>query len=396
MEGMSMAQTDRAKTFSEFTRKFQDSFWWAAPLSVIADVVAILSLGYKQQSIPAGASQAEHRIWGPVTISDAVFLTGLFTLLIIVSIVYLSIILSKMRGDLWPYIFGSFLVLILVWFYFRLWLGEYGWLWVLLAFVFICGIATYLFSKTPGIDDFLRTGCIVSMLTLVVLTVFLLISVGAPNKIVTTMNSIPTVVQNDAMSNQPPQQTELVQVVTQSLPTRAANYIPYDLAKEKWFPAPLEIWAGLFAGEIGEVANQDVPGVDARRLELFQSWGRITSYQRFYSQGEGCNSKDIQSVYIQIIFFQSSAGSKSFFDWAHEGVTVKFVETMGENAYIYSWSDDESGCQNDYVSTTFQRYNVIARARVSAVAEKMDYESIESLSLSIARMIDERLKSALE
>ena len=385
-----MVHADNGKASSDFKKNFQDSFWWAAPLSVTADLIAIFGLfSLKQQSLinqqstPPGIPYAEPRIFGLITISDAVVLTGFVTLLIIVSTIYLSISLSQVRGDLWPYIFGSFLILVLGWFYFRLWLGEYGWIWILWALVLICGIATYLLSSAKLFAEIYRVGCTVATISLVILTVFLIVSTGAWSRLLNRINSPSTVSQDTHFPKPPGQRSESTPASTQTpgtendppfVPSSGENYIPYTLPRDTWFPLPLDIWDGLFAGSIEEVANEDVSGNDTGKLELFQSWGRITSYQRFYSHPDRCNSEDIQAVYIQIIFFQSSEGSKSFFNLGNEGATVKFVKSVGDNAYIYSWSDPDSGCQNDYVSTTFQRYNVIARARVGAIAEKMDYE----------------------
>jgi hypothetical protein len=117
--------------------------------------------------------------------------------------------------------------------------------------------------------------------------------------------------------------------------------------------------ACLFTGDIAEVTNETA------------SWG---------------NDDDLK-------LFQSS---ESFFDCANEGASVKFVDTVGDSAYSYYENKVENGCQIAFVSTTFQRYNGIARARVNSMEGKTGDEATESLSLKTARCNDERLKSEVK
>ncbi len=205
---------DNSKITPEFKRKFQESFWWAAPISVAADLIAIWSLfNFKQQSIDAqpvytpGIIYSETKVFGIIGISDAIVLTGFFTVFIIVSTIYLAITASKSRGDLWPSIWGTFLSLLVVWSYFRLWLGEYGWLLILLAFVVIAIVITILLFNTTTISDTFRVGCVLITAVLVVITIFLVITTGAMNQFMSTRNSHQPESTNN-VPNQPPTQNQ--------------------------------------------------------------------------------------------------------------------------------------------------------------------------------------------
>jgi hypothetical protein len=149
---------------------------------------------------------------------------------------------------------------------------------------------------------------------------------------------------------------------------------------------------GLADGEISEVTNENASWGNTDRLKFFQTLGRITSYEKFYSHPAGCNSSDIKGVYIQIMFFQSRDGSQRFYDWAHESVNVKFVDVVGDNAYIYIENQNEDICRSATASVTFQRYNVIVRARVSVLDGTLDENSIETVALLIGDFIDQRIK----
>ena len=389
-----------AKPEDGFKRKFEQFFLWASPLGLIADLISIWGLvNFRNQTVAQQIQSpspiyAEPKVFGFLVISDAIVLTGLVTLFIIVSTIYGSVLLARSQENLWPYIWGSFIVLILSWSYFRLWLGEYGWIWILLAFVLISVITTYLLFNMELVRPDFGLGCVIATLTLVILTIFLIATTGAWNRISNYIDSVsPAATQTINTHGQPTQQPEMVlpTVVTEGIPFQ--SYVPYELPAENWFPAPSEIGEGLYAGNVGQVTNEKASWGSADSLRLFQSWGRITSYERFYSHQRGCDSPDIKSVYLQIIFFQAPDGSKSFFDWANKDASVKIVDTVGDNAYIYSENRVEDDCPIALVSTTFQRYNVIARARVNSIEGKMGYEAAESISLKIAHLIDERIKS---
>lgn len=184
---------DNFKITPQFKQNFLEFFWWAAPLSVIADLIAIWGLfSFKQQAIsnqPVSAPEISHvKVFGVVSISDAIVLTGFFTLFIVVSIVYFSI--TKTTSDnFWPSIIGAFISLLLVWSYFRLWLGEHGWLWILLAAILVCIVATITVFNTTTIPGTIRVGCIVTTATLTILTVFLLITTGALGRVTNTWQS---------------------------------------------------------------------------------------------------------------------------------------------------------------------------------------------------------------
>jgi hypothetical protein len=98
----------------------------------------------------------------------------------------------------------------------------------------------------------------------------------------------------------------------------------------------------------------------------------------------------LKGIYIQIIFFEDEFGSKSFFDWAHEGATVSMIDSLGENAYSYKKQDIEE-CAVDAFSITFQRFNVIARVRVRSVEGKMDEAIMKNIAIELAQYIDSRL-----
>ena len=99
-------------SFERFKIRFQSLFWWTAPVSLVADVFAIISgLNVKLQSAqpsPLGYESAEPRVWDLVRLSDLVFLTGLLTAFIVVSMLYFGYRAQSVEGDSWKLILAAF------------------------------------------------------------------------------------------------------------------------------------------------------------------------------------------------------------------------------------------------------------------------------------------------
>jgi hypothetical protein len=166
--------------FKQFQDNFQRFFWWATPIGVLADLIAIWSLFDFQQKVIDGSvsSTAEPRVLGFISISDAIVLTGFVTAFLIVSTIYLSITKST-KENLWPKIFGSFLSLLITWSYFRLWLGEHRWLWILLAFDVISIIVTIVVFIKEDFTPNNRLLCASVSTVSTIITVFLFVTTGA-------------------------------------------------------------------------------------------------------------------------------------------------------------------------------------------------------------------------
>jgi len=197
-------------SFQEFKERFQEFFWWTAPISLVADTIAIMKVfSAKQQStstlqpVSGEYTVAAPKVFGQLAISDAVFLTGLLTVFSVVSTLYFSYRTSRTRGNLWAIIMGIFASSVLMWLYLRLWLGEYWWAWVLatvLAFtsLVLCvligfpGIASYLIRSLQNVEpttgpstwgavEKAKAGCAIAIIGIVIAGIFLLISIAQPS-----------------------------------------------------------------------------------------------------------------------------------------------------------------------------------------------------------------------
>jgi hypothetical protein len=389
---------------SNLKQKFQD---WATIIGFFVDLIAIWGLfrfqkqvEEVQQATPPGIPGHEFKVFGVFPISYVIIGTGIFTLFVIASLIYRSYLKSKASGDVGSYIPAVALGVCLGWFYLRLWLGEYGLLLFLFVVVLIGVLINYFLFKTT-VEDKYRIGCLATNAILGLVFFFLCLATGAAGNTLNTMASPPATTSDPVLVQAPqgessnPFPTLVVTAETSPTPEpfSAGGYNPHELPAETWFPRSSEIREGFVAHNIREVTNEMAADGDAGTLGLFQSWGRITSYDRFYSHPEGCNSPDVYGVYIQIFFFHSPEGSQGFYDWAHEGFSVKFSNAVGDEAYIYSTNRVEGGCQTDIVATTFQHESVIGRARVYGVDGKMDQNALEALSLQISQILDGRLSA---
>jgi hypothetical protein len=133
---------------------------WTWPLEITADFIAIITfiptiiaivgtLNAKQQSPPLqgnSATTSSPTVVGSISIGDAVWITGVLTVLCVVSIVYAAYLKSKStryRGLVW--IIACFACGVLASLYLRLWLGEYWWLCILSICIVTIG---FLFQAT--------------------------------------------------------------------------------------------------------------------------------------------------------------------------------------------------------------------------------------------------------
>lgn len=382
--------------FSDFKKKYENHFFW---MSLIADVIAVTvffkdvlvaTVGLSTMVISDSPSTT---ILPTLSRSDAAIITGTFAISIIGTTIYLSVRKSKSTKEPWPYILGGGLSLLIAAGYFRLWLGENWWLWIFSSAVVISAITTIALYKAATIPDIYRVGCAGITLCLITMTGLLLAITGLIDE---GQKTYPP----PASAYEIPEPTEPIFLkTTQSIPSATTilepenpnGYISYDLINAGWFP----IVNGLASNGFDEATNEKSVWGNTERLKLFQEMGRITSFEMFYNHPQKCNSNDLRDAYVQIIFFQTSTGAKQFFDWANKGENVTFIYTVGNNAYVYYANEAVEGdtCRINYASTTFQRNNVIARARVRGVEGKMDYTTLESLSLKMAQFIDEQLMS---
>jgi len=127
----SLQEDKMTEAESSFKKQFQEFFWWAAPISLIADIIGIVSaLNTKQQYSqlnPSGYVTVEPKVWGVFALSDVVFLTGLLTAFAIASMLYSGYRARLVTENSWAIILAVFASLFLVYLYFRLWLGENWW-----------------------------------------------------------------------------------------------------------------------------------------------------------------------------------------------------------------------------------------------------------------------------
>jgi serine/threonine protein kinase len=158
----------------------------------------------------------------------------------------------------------------------------------------------------------------------------------------------------------------------------------------QWFPVMPPTANNLTGGAITEVTNEDAAGSDSTLLALFQDWGRITSFERYYNHPDGCDSPDLFGVYVQIFVFQTPYGADQFFDWAHEGYKVDFVDWNGERAYLFRNTGANDQCEEDRVSLTFIRGSLAGRIRVRGVSGKLSDAQLVDILKIIAEDIDKR------
>lgn len=166
--------------------------------------------------------------------------------------------------------------------------------------------------------------------------------------------------------------------------------IPYWHPKETWFPPQSSIYSTLEEQNISLVTNEKASWGNDERLRLFQEWGRVTSFERYYSHPDQCNSPDIKNVYIQIIFFEEEAGAVEFYRWAHADADVEFTDFVGENAYYYTATNHpETDCDVDYVSVSFQRFNAFSRVKVRSIPGTMTMQHMRQIVEPISLLIDQ-------
>jgi hypothetical protein len=200
--------------------------------------------------------------------------------------------------------------------------------------------------------------------------------------------------------NTPPTFTPTPTKVTLDNPTDTpilgSAIIPYWEDPVLWFPTEDEVLSSpqLIPQTIKLITNEEASYGSSERMALFESWGRVHSYERFYSHPQLCSSSDLKGLYIQIIFFEDKAGAIDFYNWAHEGANVVFKDYVGENAYIYTDDYDtrETDCPVSYYSISFQRDNAFARVRVRSLPGTMSNDDMRKIGKPIAILIDEKFQ----
>jgi serine/threonine protein kinase len=167
------------------------------------------------------------------------------------------------------------------------------------------------------------------------------------------------------------------------------SMVPYDLDPQIIFPGINEIPSEIKPGKI-QVAQ---PALEA--IEIEEKWNRIVSYERFYSHPDGCDAPSgLRGLYIEIILFEQEYGATRFFDNAHQGFNVNFLDNIGERAYRYQRQAKED-CPVDYYSITLQRLNTIAKVRVRALRGEMSESQMDQIAQQLARYMDNQLTHAV-
>lgn len=117
----------------KFKEKYASFFLWVSPIGFFADLVTIISLFNYKQGLAAPTSSnpipLNPQIIGGLALSDAVFLTGWLTALVIAIIIFGGVIYRENTKN-FSLILSTFVSLLLIFIYFRLWLGENWWIFV--------------------------------------------------------------------------------------------------------------------------------------------------------------------------------------------------------------------------------------------------------------------------
>jgi hypothetical protein len=379
-----------SNTAQNFQQKYGDKLFW---MSVVADLIAIASFFIDIVIFIGGLFNKEDpnlpSVSPRVTFldnfprSDAIFLTGMIAISVIGITIYLSVAKSQSIGKRWPYFLSGGLSLFIAGGYFRLWLGEYWWTWILSSAILISVITTFAFFKIPTIPDTYRFGGIVATSLLAVITFFLVVMTNMIGDAGNIIAQTPDISRNVPILSQPHQSTDSTSTPTPMVAVDYSNqnsYIDPTLSYERWFPN-LERFNN---GDISEVPNSQVND---------SSWGRITSYQRWYSSPNGCSANDLIGAYIQVIFFQKSDGAKNWFDEKNNNED-RFLD-IGNKAYLYFYGgrSDDACSSVDKISINFLRNNVVVRTQFRFPVGEINRENMEAISSEIAQAVDRQLKS---
>lgn len=178
-------------------------------------------------------------------------------------------------------------------------------------------------------------------------------------------------------------------------PSSSSRLVADDVNPDTWFPLSSDISDKLISGNTNKLTNKTVAWGNSDNLKKFEKWGRGNTYERFYTHPDDCNSNNLKSVYIEIIFFQSSEGPKNFFDWASTDTVVDFINSVGNNAYVYRRNNIiEGNCQVDIDSITFTRYNVATRVKISVISGTMNDNQVDVILKKATSIIDKKLFDA--
>ena len=159
-----------------------------------------------------------------------------------------------------------------------------------------------------------------------------------------------------------------------------------------WFP---NLGANLPGSGVGEVKNSDL--YSGNTLQLMESMGRITSFDRTYTYDDLCNAPDgVQAFYIQVFFFTEELGARQFMSWATNDWTfpgVEFTNEIGTQAYLYSRNTTKltgGECDMQPDTVTFQKANIVYRVILYTRADDENWTQGRSLdyALSIAQSVE--------
>ena len=165
--------------------------------------------------------------------------------------------------------------------------------------------------------------------------------------------------------------------------------IPFqNIDAAHWFPDPKQ-----FNPEYVTEAIISEPGDDP---------GREASHYRIYRHPSDCQSDTIRGVLVQVIFFESAAGSSGYFTAAYESVkntNPEIINSAGETSYFRKYMQADGHCSNETSETyslVFQRNNAIGIAKTWIVPNSVDSETIQEWLNQIARDLDEKFQESFD
>jgi hypothetical protein len=169
----------------------------------------------------------------------------------------------------------------------------------------------------------------------------------------------------------------------------SAKLISDTVNPEIWFPSPSDVLAGLTPQEKArKITNADAAKGRLDYLEAYEKWKRIIAYDKVYSHPNQCSPNNLRDVYVEIIFFQDSEGSKGFLDATSK---LKLINSVGNEACFNKLTDSENNCPLDKYLITFMRYNVITIVRIRALSGIMNENQAEEILTKVATSIDTKL-----
>ncbi len=121
-----------------------------------------------------------------------------------------------------------------------------------------------------------------------------------------------------------------------------------DVDPNVWFNKPYQLMSNYLQESINTLPGDG----DERKI----------SYYRIYRHPDDCQSNDIRGVLVQVIFFDSDAGSKEYFNDKKESTIPVLTNFVGEQSYFREDTQADDHCNyesSEHFTLLFQRYNAI-------------------------------------